>query len=64
MHVSIIWPERRKIPLETLSMWYHDAVANGELDEAYIGLPDHDWQGQARALSDAGLITLGRVGGS
>lgn len=59
MLVYLIYPEKKWIPVEKLSGWYHDAVANEEIDPSYVGLSDDEWSMQAEALSDAGLITLG-----
>jgi hypothetical protein len=56
--VHIIWPERRFVPAGTISGWYHDAVANGEVDSGDGIIADSEWYEQAKALSDAGLITM------
>jgi len=59
MLVYILYPEKRWVPVEKISGWYHDAVANGEIDGNYVGFIDAEWSAQAMALSDAGLLTLG-----
>ena len=58
MDTYILWPERRWVPETQLWGWYNDAVANGEISDEYLGA--HDLQTIRRALSDAGLITLGQ----
>ena len=60
MLVYILYPEKRWVPVETLNGWYHDAVANDEIAEEYKGVPDDQWLRQGMALSDAGLITMGK----
>ena len=55
----ILWPEQRWVPEGTLRMWYSDAVANREIADEYLDA--HDLQTMRRALSDAGLITLGHA---
>ena len=57
---EIIWPERRVVDQEQIRTWYADAIYNGEvrLDENGIAKTT---EGMAHALSDAGLITLGRI---
>jgi hypothetical protein len=53
----IIWPEERRVPEGVLWGWYEDAVANGKIADEYLHA--HDLQTAQRALSDAGLITVG-----
>lgn len=53
----IIWPERRFVSHAQMSIWYSDAVANGELDT--YDRRHTDMADKARALQSAGIITLG-----
>jgi len=54
----ILWPERRWVSESTMWTWYGDAVANREIADEYLYA--HDLQTARRALSDAGIITLGQ----
>lgn len=59
---DLIYPETRSVPASTIKKSYEDAVANSELHENedfYTDVLD-----QARALHDAGLITLGNKYGN
>lgn len=49
---QILWPERGA----QIRGWYEDAVANEECDDGAETFED-----MARALDDAGLITLGKT---
>lgn len=53
----VIWPERREVTAEKIASWYADAADNKEVD----GL-ETNALAQAKALHDAGLITLGTRG--
>ena len=53
---SILYPERRVVDEKTITTWYSDALANNELDLPHDSVSDPDEQ--ARALDEAGLITL------
>jgi len=55
----IVYPAKRYASAEWIQMQYEDAVANGQVDEAYLGATDH--QTMANGLSDAGIITLGKL---
>lgn len=57
MSVYIIYPERRIVDDETIEMWYIDALANREIAEEYLHAKTIDQM--ARALDDAGIVTLG-----
>ncbi len=58
--VYLVYPEKRWVSVATIRGWYHDACANGDIADEFLGQPDHDWTSQAAALEDAGLITLGK----
>lgn len=53
----IVWPERRWISDDQMSRWYEDAVANEAVEPG-----EQDVSAMARALHEAGEITLGREG--
>jgi hypothetical protein len=55
MLYQILWPENRMVDEIVIAGWYSDAVMNGECEAGCTGSQD-----QANALSDAGLITLGK----
>jgi hypothetical protein len=55
----IVYPERRYISAARIHAWYKDAVANGEIAEEHCNAKTH--QEMADALSDAGIITLGKA---
>lgn len=55
-HFAIIWPERKLVPAHRIRTWYEDAVVNGEVDVTGDTIEE-----MARALDDAGLITLHKV---
>ena len=50
----MIWPERRTVTAKQILGWYADALANEELE----GEPTQNAEEAARALDEAGLITL------
>jgi hypothetical protein len=56
----ILWPEVKDVSSDTIEMWYADAVANDEIDADLMNLNDN--VEKAKALDDAGLITLGLPG--
>ena len=58
MTTYIIWPEQRHVSDETLWTWYRDAIDNRQIADEYLHA--HDLQTVRRALSDAGIITLGQ----
>lgn len=53
----VIWPERRHITEGQMRLWYADAVANGEVENTTCT----DVEAMARELSNAGVLTLGRM---
>lgn len=53
--IRILWPEDKRVPASKIEGWYKDAVANGQVTDADLTAP----MDQARALDDAGIITLG-----
>lgn len=57
--VYIIWPERRIVPGKTIRLWFSDAIANGDIEPDEVDGSD-SLEYCAKALSYAGLITLGR----
>lgn len=57
--INIIWPERRFVPAAKINVWYSDAIANGEVDDGDLGIPDAEFQRQARVLAYIGFITIG-----
>jgi hypothetical protein len=58
MTFHILWPERNTVAASKISMWYSDAVANGELGDDYLGISDDTPYLQALALHKEGVITL------
>jgi hypothetical protein len=62
MMFEILWPEHRYVPAATIAVWFSDAVANGELSEAYASDPEFvdNPEAMARELHSLGTITLGR----
>ncbi len=56
--VMIVWPERRWVSAKQIASWFADGVANNEIDPEYLDAKTT--QEMAAALSDAGMITLGR----
>lgn len=58
MGINIVWPERRWLSVEKLTMWYSDAKANDEL--APHCRDARTVRDMAFALHHAGLITLSR----
>lgn len=54
----IVWPQRVVLTGRTVRMWYGDAVANGELDDADTKLTS--LEAQFAALSRAGVVTAHR----
>lgn len=59
MDTYILWPEKRWVPEAKMWSWYRDAVDNGQIAEEYLHA--HDLQTVRRALSDAGIVTLGQL---
>lgn len=51
---NIIYPEKRRVDDKTISVWYADAVANGEIENVGAETPAE----KALALHKDGLITL------
>jgi hypothetical protein len=66
MQFEIIWPEKRWVTAQRIAIWYGDAVANGKISADDVGHAIRAASSlagpelQARALHNAGLITLGR----
>jgi hypothetical protein len=56
MQFRIIWPERRLVSEQDISMWYQDAIDNGQLADEGLTNPVE----QAQALHQEGHITLAR----
>ncbi len=56
--IMIIWPERRWISAKQIESWFADGVTNNEIDPGYLHAKTT--REMAAALSDAGIITLGR----
>ncbi len=54
----ILWPNVGRMTAERIGVLYSDAVANGDIDDDDKGLTDPYLQ--AKALDNAGLITLGK----
>jgi hypothetical protein len=54
----IIYPEYRNVSAADIAMWFSDAVESGEIAPEYFGAKTE--AEMAAALSDAGLITVGR----
>ena len=61
---TIIWPEHKVISGDKIALWFSDAVANGEIDEAYASDPeftgDDRFRAMAKELHNLGHITLAR----
>jgi hypothetical protein len=52
---ELLYPERRSVTPETILTWASDAVANGEIDQAW---DEGNARQAAAALHEAGIITL------
>ena len=59
----LLWPEPRVVSEARIRTWFADARENGELDTclANEAVAENDAYLMARALDDAGLITIGRL---
>lgn len=60
LEFHILYPEKRVVNSCTIRTWFNDAKANGEIDVRFRSV--RDTLAMARALSDAGIITLQRAG--
>lgn len=56
--IFLLYPFKGFVSADKVAGWYSDAVANGEIADEYLHA--HDTETMARALSDAGHITVGQ----
>ena len=56
--VYTIWPEERWVQRDQIMMWFADAVINQQIASERLGAQTP--MEMAHALSDAGLITMGK----
>jgi hypothetical protein len=54
--VSLVYPERRRVPAARIMVWHADAVANGEVAEH-----TNDLRQAIADLEDLGHITVGSI---
>lgn len=56
----IVWPNRQFIPAKRLISWAQDAIANGEVGDAYKSLEVKTMNDAVEILNDTGQVTFWR----